>query len=117
VSLALRRNPLCKLPLPVRANVIVAYPERTVRSHVISPLLISPRYRARYGSLIDEQQGSGSGVFDAERKCLLAIMSMRILKHEYRYEKGRWSASPAGYAGYYVPASVIADFVPPELRF
>lgn len=117
VTLAMRRNPLCKLPLPVRANVIVAYPNRTVRSHIISPLAISPRYRAKYSYLISEQQGSGSGVFDADRKCLLGIMSMRVPKYNYRYQNGRWYASPAGYAGYYVPASAISDFFPPELRF
>jgi hypothetical protein len=30
---------------------------------VISPLPIAPQYRARYDSLIDEAEGSGSGVF------------------------------------------------------
>src|SRR5262249_5667885 len=41
VSLQLRRNPVCKEPPQVGMNVIVVYPERTVRSQMISPLLIA----------------------------------------------------------------------------
>ena len=117
VSLRLRRNPLCKVRPPVGAKVIVVYPERTATSRIISPLLIAPRYRARFNSLIAEQQGSGSGVFDAGRRCLLGIMSMKVPKYEYRRQGRRLMTSPAGYAGYYVPASAIADFIPPDLRF
>ena len=117
VSLRLRRNPICRGPAPVGTYVIVAYPERTARSRVISPFLIAPQYRARLPSLIAEPQGSGSGVFHAERRCLLGIMSQRIRKYDYRRQYGRLVTSAAGYAGYFVPASTIANFIPPELRF
>src|SRR5262249_49575181 len=96
VSLTLRRNPLCKVAPPPRANVIIIYPEKTVQSRVLSPLAIAPQYRARFSSLIDEPQGSGSGVFDAQRRCLLGIISRKIQKYNYRRQNGRWLASPEG---------------------
>ena len=116
VSLKLRRNPLCKIIPPPRAGVIIVYPEKTARSRVLSPLAIAPQYRARFASLMEEQQGSGAGVFDAQRRCLLGIVSRKIQKYTYRKQNGRWLAAPIGWAGYYVPASAIRDFVPLELR-
>jgi hypothetical protein len=100
VSLLLRRNPLCKRPPAAGASVIVVYPERTVRSQIIW---------TRFGSLIKDAQGSGSGVFDAERKCLLGIMSAAVSAHDNRGQSER--------LGYFVPASKIADFLPAEFRF
>ena len=117
VSLTLRRNPLCKIIPPPRAGVITVYPEKTMRSRVLSPFAIAPQYRARFGSLMEEAQGSGAGVFDAERRCLLGIVSRKIQKYTYRRQNGRLLASPAGYAGYYVPASAIAAFISPESCF
>ena len=117
VNLTLRRNPLCKIIPPPRAGVITVYPEKTARSRVLSPFAIAPQYRARFGSLMEEAQGSGAGVFDAERRCLLGIVSRKIQKYTYRRQNGRLLASPAGYAGYYVPASAIAAFISPEFSF
>jgi len=117
VSLKLRRNPLCKIIPPPRAGVITVYPERTARSRVLSPFAIAPQYRVRFGSLMEEAQGSGAGVFDAERRCLLGIVSRKIQKYTYRRQNGRLLALSAGYAGYYVPASTIAAFISPESRF
>ena len=88
MSLRLRRNPLCKQPPPVGTSVIVVYPEKTVRSHVISPLAISPQYRAKYNSLIAEAEGSGSGVFFASRRCLLGMISVKVRKYNYRKRTG-----------------------------
>jgi hypothetical protein len=109
VSLLLRRNPLCKTPPAIGSNVIVVYPERTVRSYIISPKLVSPEYRARFGSIIKDVQGSGSGAFDAERKCLVGIMSAAVTTNDYRGHSQR--------AGNFVPASQIADFIPAEFHF
>jgi len=109
ISLLLRRNPLCKSPPAIGSNVIVVYPERTVRSYIISPKLISPENRARFGSIIKDVQGSGSGAFDAERKCLLGIMSAAVSINDYKGHSER--------AGNFVPASQIADFIPAEFRF
>jgi hypothetical protein len=117
ISLRLRRNPLCRQPPPVGTGVIVVYPEKTVRSRVISPLAIAPQYRAKYDSLIAEAEGSGSGVFFASQRCLLGIISVKVRKYNYRRQNGRVVASDAGYAGYYVSAAAIAAFVSPEFPY
>jgi len=105
VSLQLRQNPLCRGPLQVGMNVIVVYPERTVRSQTISPLLIAPEYRSKYSTLITEPEGSGSGVFNAEQKCFMGIMSAKIVKYTYQGERGRVTSRANGFAGYFVPVS------------
>ncbi len=104
--LRLRRGPLCKaLPNP-GTSVVVVYPERTVRSRIFSPRFIPPMLRTKYNTLLSEVQGSGAGAFDAERKCLLGIMSASV--PTYRGLNRR--------AEYFVPAAKIADFLPAELR-
>lgn len=117
VSLKLRRNPLCKAVPPPGANVVVVYPEKTVRARILSPLAIAPQYRARFGSLITEQQGSGSGLFDAGHRCLLGIMSRKVQKFSYRRQYGRVIAVPAGWAGYYVSLKDMTSFLPADSRF
>jgi Trypsin-like peptidase domain len=109
VSLRLRRNPLCKAPPNVGMSVVVVYPDRTVRSHIVSALAIAPQHRAQFGTLITEPQGSGSGVFDPERKCLLGIMSAAVLRSN--------SKAPNDRLGYFVPASTIGTFIPAHIHF
>ena len=109
VSMRLRRNPLCKKSPNVGTNVVVAYPDRTVRSEIISPTSIPPADRARFGTLINDVQVSGSGAFSDDLKCLLGIMSASVQTYNYRGQNRR--------AGYFVPAPKIADFIPAELRF
>ena len=92
-------------------NVVVVYPERTVRSQIISPLLIPQQYRAKYPTLINESQGSGSGVFSADKKCLIGIMSARVTKFSYQGSKGFMTARENGYAGYFVPVSKGSTFL------
>jgi hypothetical protein len=117
-SLQLRRNPLCKQPPNVGENVIVVVPEKTARTQIVSPLLIAPQLRGRFNTLIgDLVAASGSGVFNAERRCLMGIVSRKVDKYDYRNVGGRIVAEPAGFAGYFVPASQIADFIPAEFRF
>lgn len=118
ISLRLRRNPLCKQPPVVGMNVIVVYPERTVRSRIISPFMIPPQYQAKFGTaLINEAEGSGSGVFNADRRCLLGIISSKITKFKYQKKNGRMFVANNGFAGHFVPASTITQFIPPEFRF
>jgi hypothetical protein len=110
VGLRLRRDPLCKAAPSVGTNVVVAYPDRTARSLVISPKVIPLPYRNRIRTLIRDVQVSGSGAFDAEKKCLLGIMSASATTQDA--VNGQKS-----HAGYFVPASAIADFIPAEFRF
>jgi hypothetical protein len=117
VGLRLRRNPLCYGSLRVGTPVVVVYPERTVRARVVPPLLIAPQFRQRYHSLISEAQGSGSGVFDARRKCLLGIISEKIEQITYQNKNGRLAAEKNKVVGYFVPAPTIAGFIAPGSRF
>jgi hypothetical protein len=117
VSLRLRRNPLCKGQVRVGTNVAVVIPQGIARSRVISPLLVAPKYRARFNTLITESGNSGSGVFDDQRRCLLGIISRKIEKFRYREARGRLIIQPMGYAGYFVPASRIATFIPADFHF
>lgn len=120
-SLRLRRNYLCKDPAQVGTEVVVVSPEQTVRSRIISPWTIPPQSRSHFGTLITEPHGSGSGVFDADKKCLLGIMSAAIRR--YNSLMGA-PATPFSFqttwddsVGYFVPASTIADFLPDHHRF
>ena len=117
ISLQLRRAPLCQFPLQVGISVVVVYSERTVRSQIISPLLIPQDYRSKYPTLINESQGSGSGVFSADKKCLIGIMSARVTKFSYQGVKGAMTMRENGYAGYFVPVSKGSKFISPDYRF
>ena len=80
ISLRMRRMPLCEKPPWPGEPVIVAVPEGTARSHVMSPQLLPFNVR-RFSTVISDVAttgNSGSGVFDAGSKCLLGIMSRKI---------------------------------------
>jgi hypothetical protein len=114
ISLRLRRMPLCQRPPWVGEPVIVAIPESTARSHVMSPMLLPPIYRRKFPTVISDVAttgNSGSGVFDAGSKCLLGIMSLRI----YILPSGD-RTKQKDIAKYFVPASIIAAFIPADYR-
>ena len=115
--LALRRNPLCTQPPWPGEPVITVVPEGTTRSRILSPQRL-PKDARKFDTVIADvaQTGnSGSGVFDAEKKCLLGIMSRKI--SEYRSPKrGPGKRELHDLAKYFVPASAIAQFIPTELR-
>ena len=113
VFLRLRRNPLCKESPKIGTDVIVVNPEQTTRSRIISPRLIAPEYRDRFDTLINTEQASGSGLFDADRKCLLGIMSAKVAKYNTQIPNSVIARRAGGFAGYFVPASKIATFLPP----
>src|SRR5205085_9924319 len=116
-SLRIRRMPLCDNPPWIGEPVIVAIPEGTARSHIMSPFLIPRRLRARFSTVISDVAttgNSGSGVFDATRKCLLGIMSRKV---QTRPIKGDAERAPRDIAKYFVPASTIRDFIPAAYRF
>lgn len=118
VSLRLRRNPLCKQAPRPGESVVAVVPNEAMRSHIISPLQIAPTLRAKFNTLTSEvAEPSGSGVFDATKRCLHGIMSKRVQKYTYRKNSGKFIAEPAGFAGYFVPASQITKFVPAAFRF
>jgi hypothetical protein len=119
VSLRLRLNPVCKGMPQVGTEVVVVTLEGTARSRIISPRSIPAQYRIKFGTIIDNVAfaGSGSGVFDAARRCLLGIVSRRVLMTSapnWEYDE---PDSTVEYAKYFVPAPTIAKFIPAEFRF
>jgi S1-C subfamily serine protease len=117
IYLQMRRMPLCEKPPWPGEPVIVAIPEATAPSHVMSPLLLPYNMRRRLPTVIRDVAStgnSGSGVFDAGNKCLLGIMSRKI------YVPAN-SADPESkekdIAKYFVPASTIRAFIPSDYRF
>jgi hypothetical protein len=117
VSLRLRRNPICKIPPTVGMEVVDVEPQATTRAHIISPFLILPSLQRRFDSLIDSPKASGSAIFDPERKCLLGIVSAKVEKYAYGMWKGRIVWAPSGYAGYFVSAAKIINFIPQDIRY
>jgi hypothetical protein len=124
ISLQLRRNPLCKEPPTAGENVIVVLSYGTVRSRIISPQLLPPKYRTNFNTFISDMSiagGSGAGVFDAQRNCLLGILSSRIWAYNYRMENGHLvrdlARNTIDIARHFVSASEIAKFIPPGYRF
>ena len=81
VRLQMRRMPLCATPPFAGETVVVATPEGTARSHVLSRVMVPPNLRGHFNTLIGDVAttgNSGSGVFDAWKQCLLGIMSRKI---------------------------------------
>jgi len=114
VSLRLRRMPICQLPTLPGEPVIVVTPEGIAPSHVISPALLPPGLLAKFTTAIADVATtgySGSGVFDAKRKCLLGIISGKITVHRTRNVNGQSVTEPYDIAKFFVPAPLIAEFI------
>jgi hypothetical protein len=116
VSLRLRRLALCQgSPWPGQ-DVISLTPHGTVRSQVLSPKGL-PLNVQRFSTIIRDVAtagNSGSGVFDAQRKCLLGIMSRKISQVKVRKDTGEKITKDI--AKYFVPAATIAEFMPMRFR-
>jgi hypothetical protein len=119
VSLQTRRMPLCATPPIAGETVVVATPEGTARSHVLPQVMVPPDFRGRFDTLIGDVAttgNSGSGVFDAEKQCLLGIISRKISV----IPPGTPAGAPArtvDIAKYFVPASDIKAFIPDGVSF
>ena len=109
-SLHERRMPLCQEQPPAGAPVILAALQGITRTSIASPTVISPEYRTKYSTLISDGSTdgkSGSGVFDAEGKCLLGILSLKFTNE----------IDHKDIASYFVPASTIQSFIPVGIRW
>jgi hypothetical protein len=110
ISYRLLGLPLCQTPPRVSAPVIVVAPQGSTRARIASPLLLPPIDRTRWSTLIDDVETSGksgSGVFDAEKKCLLGILSAKITNNVEHKDIGT----------FFVSASTIQSFVPDWARW
>ncbi len=119
VRLQMRRMPLCAMPPFAGETVVVATPEGTARSHVLSRVMVPPNLRGRFNTLIGDVAttgNSGSGVFDAWKQCLLGIMSRKI-SVGLRGNRLGAPARTVDIAKYFVPASEIKAFIPDGVSF
>ena len=116
MRLRLRRNPLCTAPPWPGEEVVTVVPEAVVHSYIISPERL-PKDLRKFTSVIGDVAttgNSGSGVFDARKRCLLGIMSQKFSQSRIRADTGKVELHDI--AKYFVPASAIAVFMPAEFR-
>jgi Trypsin-like peptidase domain len=116
MRLRLRQGKLCTDPPRPGEQVVTVIPEKTVRSYILAPERLPVGVR-RFSTVIADvaQTGnSGSGVFDAQQRCLLGIMSRKISQSRTRADTGKTETHDI--AKYFVPASEIAAFLPADLR-
>jgi hypothetical protein len=113
MRLRLRRISLCKESPSPGEQVVTVVPEAVVRSHVMSPERLPSGVRKFSTVIADVARtgNSGSGVFDAQQRCLLGIMSRKISQSRTRQDTGKTETHDI--AKYFVPASEIAAFLPP----
>jgi hypothetical protein len=119
VSLRIRRMPICDQGPWPGEKVVVAIPEKTARSEVLSPALLPPGARG-FNTVIKDVAttgDSGSGVFDLRQKCLLGIMSRKIQKTVLRFSYGILRLEHLDVAKYFVAADVIRRFIPADATF
>jgi hypothetical protein len=119
MRLRLRQTTLCMEPPRPGQDVVTVIPEAVVHSHILAPARIPVTVRRFSTAIADVAQtgNSGSGVFDAEHRCLLGIMSRKISQMRVEPRTGRRETNDI--AKYFVPASEIAAFMPANvsLRF
>jgi S1-C subfamily serine protease len=109
IKLRLRRMPVCYKPLLPGAAVVVATPRSAARSSVMPPAQLPADLRTKFSTDIKDVAttgNSGSGVFAAEGKCLLGIVSRKIVS-----SPDRGGGQERDIAKYFVPAPAIAKFI------
>jgi hypothetical protein len=111
--------PVCTTgPLP-NEEVIVATPESIARSHVFPPSQLPRGLESSRRTAIRDVAStgnSGSGVFDANKKCLLGIISAKITGSNPGSQDGFLRKKTFDIGKYFVPAAVIANFIRLEYR-
>ena len=115
MRLRLRKTLLCKQRPWPGEQVVTVVPEGIARSHIMAPERLPLDVR-KFGTVIADVArtgNSGSGVFDAQKRCLLGIMSRKISQSRTRPDTGKIEMHDI--AKYFVPASEIAAFLPADL--
>jgi hypothetical protein len=112
----LRPIHLCTKPAAVDQSVLVVAPGSVTETRVISPggffAKDDPRY-TKFFTLIGDPEttgNSGSGVFDATKKCLLGIISRNVFVNSVEIKNGEKVLQTRRVAKYFVPASEIREF-------
>src|SRR5262249_29379019 len=117
IYVQMRRMPLCEKAPSAGEPVVVAIPESTARSRIMSAQLLPSDVRTKFPTVIRDVAttgNSGSGVFDAGTKCLLGIVSKKLF---VRLSTSDAESEEKDIAKYFVPASTIRAFIPTEYRF
>jgi hypothetical protein len=117
MRLSLRRNALCDAPPWPGEDVITVVPEGIAHSRIFPPEKLPVSVRKFSTAIADVARtgNSGSGVFDAQRKCLLGIMSRKISQTATHRDTGKTETRDI--AKYFVPASAIREFIPAGTTF
>lgn len=93
---------LCSAPSWPGDPVIVINAGQATRSTIVAPSVLPPFYQHRFPTLIKDVAttgNSGSGVFDATKRCLLGVMSRKF------------TANGKDIAKYFVSADLIRGFM------
>ena len=117
LRLSLRHINLCAIAPWPGENVITVVPEGTARSRIFPPDKLPASVR-KYSTVIADVErtgNSGSGVFDAQIRCLLGIMSRKISQVSTHRTTGKTETHDI--AKYFVPASTIREFIPAGMTF
>jgi len=116
LRLRLRRMTLCAKPPMPGQDVVTVVPGAIVHSRILAPERLPANLR-QFNTVIRDVANtgdSGSGVFDAQLRCLLGIMSRKISVARRDAVGSRQGVKDI--AKYFVPAATIAAFLPPELN-
>ena len=118
-KLGLGHIQLCQKPPGTGEPVVVVVPEEVTQTYVMSRALLPSNLPAKFQTAIRDfgPGNSGTGVFDAKEKCLLGIISRKISAVQVKQVNGQLVREPVDIAKYFVPASEIASFIPPDIRF
>jgi trypsin-like peptidase len=116
VSLRLRRISLCEgKPWPGE-EIVSLSAHGPVRSQILAPTGL-PADTRRFSTVFRDDGttgNSGTAVFEAQRKCLIGIVSRGIT--QVYSQKGADKKTTRNLAKYFVSAPVIASFMPKQLR-
>lgn len=116
-TIELPQMQLCEAPPWPGDPVIVVDAGHATQSHIVSPQVLPFTWRTKFSTLIADVAttgNSGSGVFDPNHKCLLGVMSKKILNEANSGDAG---SGEKDIAKYFVPASTIRAFIPTDYRF
>jgi hypothetical protein len=114
MRLRLRRTTVCTVGPWPGEQIVTVIPEGVARSYVIPPDRI-PMGARRFSTAIADVArtgNSGSGVYDAQKRCLLGIMSRKISQSVKRPDTGKTETRDI--AKYFVPAAEIVAFLPAD---
>jgi hypothetical protein len=116
VSLRLRRIPLCEGKLWPGEAIVSLSAHGPVRSQILASTSL-PADTRKFSTVFRDDGttgNSGTAVFEAQRKCLIGIVSRGIT--QIYSQKGSDKKITRNLAKYFVPAPVIAAFMPKQLR-